>query len=80
MFSESVLQLICCHCFADSSFAGNLSFQSTADSTFDLSSIGEGVKVSELNALKENIGKCLKDGLFKKLLDLEEVRVCVWEK
>ena len=52
------------------SFGGN--------STFEVSSLGDGVRSSDLQDLKTNAVKCLTDGFFKKLLDLEEVCVCVW--
>ena len=41
--------------------------------TFELSSLGDGVRTSDLEDLKANAIKCLTDGFFKKLLDLEEV-------
>ena len=41
--------------------------------TFELSSLGDGVRTSDLEDLKSNAIKCLTDGFFKKLLDLEEV-------
>ena len=43
-------------------------------STFEVSSLGDGVRTSDLEDLKANAMKCLTDGFFKKLLDLEEVR------
>lgn len=36
--------------------------------------MGEGAKVSDLEQLKTDAVKCLTDSLFKKLLDVEEVR------
>ncbi len=45
----------------------------SGDLTFDLSSVGEGVSAADLESLKIDIGKSLTDGLFKKLLDVEEV-------
>ena len=42
--------------------------------TSDLSGLSEGVRVSDLEQLKTDSAKCLTDGLFKKLLDVEEVR------
>ena len=36
--------------------------------------LSEGVRSHDLQQLRTNIGKCLTDTLFKKLLDLEEVR------
>ncbi len=47
------------------------------DLTFDLSSVGEGVSAADLESLKTDIGKSLTDGLFKKLLDVEEVYIHV---
>ena len=44
------------------------------DSTYDLSTLSEGVKISDLEQLKTDAVKCLADSLFKKLLDVEEVR------
>ena len=35
--------------------------------------MGDGVRTSDLEDLKANAIKCLTDGFFKKLLDLEEV-------
>jgi len=43
------------------------------DTTYDLSSLSEGVKVLDLEQLKTDAVKCLTDSLFKKLLDVEEV-------
>ena len=40
---------------------------------FEVSSLGDGVRTSDLEELKANATKCLTDGFFKKLLDLEEV-------
>ena len=45
------------------------------NSTFDLSALSDGVKLSDLEQLKTDAGKCITDGLFKKLLDMEEVRL-----
>ena len=49
------------------------SASSSANAAFDLSSLGDGVRTSDLEDLKANAVKCLTDGFFKKLLDLEEV-------
>ncbi|XP_064397234.1 nuclear pore complex protein Nup205-like isoform X2 [Halichondria panicea] len=46
----------------------------SGDLTFDLSSVGEGVSAADLESLKIDIGKSLTDGLFKKLLDVEEAQ------
>jgi len=43
------------------------------DTTYDLSTLSEGVKISDLEQLKTDAAKCLTDSLFKKLLDVEEV-------
>ena len=45
----------------------------TSNATFELSSLGDGVRTSDLEDLKANAIKYLTDGFFKKLLDLEEV-------
>jgi len=42
--------------------------------SFDVTSLSEGVTVQDLEKLQTNLPKCLTDTLFKKLLDLEEVR------
>ncbi len=42
--------------------------------TFDLSGSGDSVRPQDLEQLKTNSVKCLTDTLFKKLLDMEEVR------
>ena len=44
------------------------------ETTFDLSGAGGGVSPEALEQLKSNSIKCLTDTLFKKLLDMEEVR------
>ena len=43
------------------------------DTTYDLSTLSERVKISDLEQLKTDAAKCLTDSLFKKLLDVEEV-------
>lgn len=45
----------------------------SGSTTFELSSLGDGVRTSDLEDLKANAIKCLTDGFFRKLLDLEEV-------
>ncbi len=47
---------------------------SVQDATFDLSNLSNGVRSSDLEELRRDIVKCLTDGLFKKLLDMEQVR------
>ena len=42
-------------------------------SKFEVTTLGDGVRTSDLEDLKASAPKCLTDGLFKKLLDLEEV-------
>jgi hypothetical protein len=42
--------------------------------SFDPSALCEGVRAQDLDQLKVNSVKCLTDALFKKLLDLEEVK------
>ncbi len=41
--------------------------------TFDLSTLGESTSANDLSSLKSDVGKCLTDSLFKKLLDVEQV-------
>ena len=52
----------------------------SGNTTFELSSLGDGVRTSDLEDLKANAIKCLTDGFFKKLLDLEEVHYYTWWK
>lgn len=43
------------------------------ETTFDLSSLNEGVSVNDIEALKMSIGRCLPSSLFEQLLAIEEV-------
>ena len=43
------------------------------ETTFDLSSLSEGVSPGDLESLKMSIGRCLPSSLFQQLLDVEEV-------
>ncbi|CAI8023964.1 Nuclear pore complex protein Nup205 [Geodia barretti] len=42
------------------------------ETTFDLSSLSEGVSPGDLESLKMSIGRCLPSSLFQQLLDVEE--------
>ena len=43
------------------------------ETTFDLSSLSEGVSPEDLESLKMSVGRCLPSSLFQLLLDVEEV-------
>lgn len=43
----------------------------------NMSTLNEGVRSSDLELLKTNSVKCITDTLLKKLLDLEEVGLCI---
>ena len=43
------------------------------DTTYDLSTLNEGVKILDLEQLKTDAVNCLTYLLFRKLLDMEEV-------
>lgn len=45
------------------------------ETTFDLSSLSEGVSAADLETLKMSINRCLPSSLFEQLLDVEEVSV-----
>jgi nuclear pore complex protein Nup205 len=46
--------------------------QPSKDTTFDLSSMGEGVSAGDLETLKTSIGRCLPSSLYTQLLALED--------
>ena len=43
------------------------------ETTFDLSSLSDGVSASDVEMMKSFIARCLPNSLFKQLLDLEDV-------
>ena len=45
------------------------------ETTFDLSSLSDGVSAGDMEQLRGIVGRCLPSSLFKHLLDIEEVSV-----
>ena len=43
------------------------------ETTFDLSSLSDGVSTADIEQVKGSVGRCLPSSLFKQLLDMEEV-------